>query len=154
MRTLLALLLFLGPVTAARADDGLRVESDLFGLYGLRLMRDGNDVGPGFLTLGLADAVAGSELAVEHAHHARTWAFVNLGLAVTAAGLAAGSLATYADARGTLGGWPDLVPAENTPPTASILAVGMVVSLAAAIVARYATYEEITLSVSAFQSGL
>ena len=142
-----------GAVSAARPRATLTVEPAFFGLYGVALVRDGVEVGPGFLTLGLADAVRGSDAATAHAVRAQRWAFVNLGLTAAALGLAAGSLATYAESRGTVRGWPDLLPPAEASATPSVLAVGMVVSLVGAVVARYATYEEVMLSVSAYQAA-
>ena len=139
--------------TAAEPRATLTVEPAFFGLYGVALVRDGVEVGPGFLTLELAEAVRGSEAATAHASLARRWAVVNLGLTAAAVGLAAGSLATHADAQGTVRGWPDLIPPDQGSATPSILAVGMLVSMVGAVVARYATYEEVMLSVSAYQAG-
>lgn len=137
----------------AEARAPLTVEPAFFGLYGVTLMRAGVEVGPGFLTLDLAEAVRGSEAGTAHATLARRWAIANLGLTVAAVGLAAGSLAAHADAQGTVRGWPDLIPADQGAATPSILAVGMLVSMVGAVVARYATYEEVMLSVSAYQAG-
>lgn len=141
------------PRPAGEVRAPLTVEPAFFGLYGVTLVRGGVEVGPGFLTLDLAEAVRGSEAATAHATLARRWAIANLGLTVAAVGLAAGSLATHADAQGTVRGWPDLIPPAQGSATPSILAVGMLVSLVGAVVARYATYEEVMLSVSAYQAG-
>jgi hypothetical protein len=118
--------------TAAEPRATLTVEPAFFGLYGVALVRDGVEVGPGFLTLELAEAVRGSEAATAHASLARRWAVVNLGLTAAAVGLAAGSLATHADAQGTVRGWPDLIPPDQGSATPSILAVGMLVSMVGA----------------------
>ena len=140
-------------VTVDEPRATLTVEPAFFGLYGVALVRDGVEVGPGFLTLDLADAVRGSEAATAHASLARRWAIANLALTVAAVGLAAGSLATHADAQGSVRGWPDLIPPDQGSATPSVLAVGMLVSMVGAVVARYATYEEVMLSVSAYKAG-
>lgn len=155
LATLVALTLAL-PVGPARAEEPLvlpsgtlTVEPDFWGVYGLRLLRDGEEVGPGFLALGVEAAVAGSPRAEAHAAAARNWAIANLVLAVIGSGLLAGSMATHADERGTLGGWPDLVPSGGVS-ASSVLGLGMLLSLTGSVICRYGTYEEIVLAVSAY----
>jgi CBS-domain-containing membrane protein len=104
VRIALALLLAAAPL-AARAQTPpparslfLEVEPSFWGQYGLKVLRNGEEVGPGYLAMRMSDLVRGSWEAERHATHARIWAGFALGLGLTAAVLAAGALVVYVEA--------------------------------------------------------
>ncbi len=131
----------------------LRLESDFWGVYGVKLSRSGQEFGPGFLASGLEDAVRGSTDAERHANSAQIWAGVNLGFGLASAGLLVASLVTYEAPGGGVGGWPDFVPRDGGIRTAA-LNLGWLLSLTASVVSRYMTYEAIMLSVNAYNRDL
>lgn len=71
----------------------LRAEISLWDTFGLKLTRNGNQVGPSFFSVIPDEAVAGSPEAGRHVSHARVWQGCVLGFALTSVGLIAGSLA-------------------------------------------------------------
>jgi hypothetical protein len=139
----------------AGATGFIHAEKSFFSMYGYNLTRDGQDVGPGFLALGLKDAVRGVPDAENHATHATIWSSISLGTGLLGVALITTSLITYPDDRGgSLGGWPDF----STPPGVegnrqAMLGLGWFISLLLSEGARQVAGMELMASVSAYNQA-
>lgn len=83
------------PTQATLESQFLRAEASTWDLFGVKLSRNGQQVGPRFFSVVPDEAVAGSAAATRHASHARVFHGLVLGLTTVAVGLVAGGLAVH-----------------------------------------------------------
>lgn len=83
------------PTQATLESQFLRAEASTWDLFGVKLSRNGLQVGPRFFAVVPDEAVAGSAAATRHASHARVFHGLVLGLTTAAVGLVAGGLAMH-----------------------------------------------------------
>ena len=81
------------PSQATLESQFLRAEVSSWDLFGVKLSRNGQQLGPHFFSVVPDEAVAGSAAATRHASHARVFQGLVLGFTTAAVGLVAGGLA-------------------------------------------------------------